>query len=85
MLDRVAIATAPLRIVGVALLMFVIARIDVPASAIMVQPPEQTKLAASAIRCTHGHSTIRTRSPGMQLRFLTRDLTARRQLIDLGR
>jgi hypothetical protein len=85
MLDRIAIATVPLRLAGVAVLMFLIARAGVPTSAFMVPPPAQTKLAGSAIRCPHGSGAIRTRSAGLQHRFLIRDLAARRQLVELGR
>jgi hypothetical protein len=87
MLDRIAIATSALRLIGVALLMFLIARVrvDVPASVFMMTPPAQTKLAASAIRCPHGSLSTRTRSPGLHERYFVRDLSARRHLVELGR
>lgn len=84
MLDRVATAAAPLRLVCVALLVFLIAQVSLVGRAIDWRPSTPAVATASAVRCTHGLGrTLRTRSSGLHQRFLTRDFAARRPLLQL--
>ena len=70
MLDRIAITAVPLRIACAALLMLLIVRVDFFASAITWQV--RGELAASAIRCTHAQSVMRTRAPGLRRHYMQR-------------
>lgn len=85
MIERVAIAAAPLRLVVAALVLFVVASAGLLSSALTYETPTRSQEAASSIRCTHGANRIRTRTSGLHPRFLTRDLVPRRTLQQLDR
>jgi hypothetical protein len=84
MLERVAIAAPLLRMLCVALAVCLGLRFDLFTSAI---PARQAPIAIDAVdacRATLDESsprtTIRTRTPGLHRRFLTRDIVAPRAL-----
>ena len=76
MLERAAISFASLRLVGAALLLLFVARLDLATPSFAPQVQTKSAAVAADIRCTHG--AMRTRAPGLQPRYFTRDLRKRR-------
>ena len=81
MLDRVAITASPVRVLFVAVAVWLGAKADLFAPVIPDGTPALGAVAGSCCqRCADDEppprAAIRTRTPGLQQRFLTRDVVA---------